>query len=122
MIEPMRRPNFRDAGYYYDNQLENFLMDFENACLEDFRGAHPIGRERYKHPAWAAHIKANVFPYHSDIDWLEYVEWVSNGGGDDWFQDEEDDIQTPVRQGRLLWLRARRGGRVVSSGVSRNGH
>ena len=108
MTEPMRRPNFRDTGYKYDSATEGFLMDFENSCLESFWGAHPIGRERFKHPAWAAHIQANVFPFHSDIDWLEYVEWVSAGGGDDSFQ-EGDDMQTPVRQGRLLWLRARRG-------------
>ena len=95
MTEPMRRPNFRDAGYKVDSATEGFLMDFENACLEGFGGAHPTGPNRYKDPAWAAHIKANVFPYHSDIDWLEYVEWVSGGGGDDWFQEEEE-LQTPV--------------------------
>ena len=25
---------------------------------------------------------------HSDVDWEDYTEWVRNGGGDEWFQEE----------------------------------
>ena len=68
-----------------------FLMDFENACLASHWDssvmAHPRGNRRYEHEEWAAMIKNQVFPHHSDVDWGEYVEWVQNGGGDEWFQE-----------------------------------
>ena len=89
---PPRRPEHRDCGYKIESVLEAFYMDFENACLSDFGGEHPKGPDRHKDPAWAAHIKAQVFPYHSDVDWEEYVEWVSGGGGDEVFHEEEDEL------------------------------
>ena len=87
-ITPPRRPGHNDAGYYIDSARDAFYMDFENECLASYAGEPPTGPRRWQHPAWGAHIKANVFPYHSDIDWLEYVEWVSAGCGDEWFQFE----------------------------------
>ena len=83
---PLRRPGFRDAGYKPESSTEAFMMDFENACLETWGGEPPVGPKRWQHPEWAAHIQMHVFPFHSDVDWLEYVEWVEAGGGDDWFQ------------------------------------
>ena len=35
-------------------------------------------------------IQSQVYPHHSDVDWEEYVDWVSNGGGDEYFQDLSD--------------------------------
>ena len=68
-------------------------MDFENACLanhwESSVMAHPRGNRRYEHSEWAAMIKSQVFPHHSDVDWYDYVEWVENGGGDERFQEIE---------------------------------
>ena len=34
-------------------------------------------------------IQTQVYPNHSDVDWQEYVDWVENGGGDEWFEEEE---------------------------------
>ena len=99
---PPMRPRSK-AG----NANDSFLMDFENSCLEDFTRvsdydnvglrevahweglpAFPKGRDRWKDPAWAKHIKSQVYPFHSDVDWKEYVAWVSGGGGDEWFVEE----------------------------------
>ncbi len=66
---------------------------------------------RFENAEWAELIKRNVYPHHSDIDWEEYVEWVSNGGGDEWFLDsqEEDDEdnkwQTEERDSRICTMR-----------------
>ena len=65
-----------------------FLMDFENSCLTDWRGDVPKGPNRHENPQWASMIKSQVYPYHSDVDWFEYCEWVSGGGGDEWFVEE----------------------------------
>ena len=70
---------------------DNFYMDFENDILRKWdsrKKAHPKGPNRCKDPEWAAIIQSEVYPHHSDIDWHEYVEWVENGGGDEWFQEE----------------------------------
>ena len=73
---------------------DNFYMDFENDILRKWdsrKKAHPKGPNRCKDPEWAAIIQSEVYPHHSDIDWHEYVEWVENGGGDEWFQEEDTD-------------------------------
>ena len=72
-------------------ERDNFMMDFENACLSENwgKGAHPKGPRRHKNQEWAEMIQLQVFPHHSDIDWHEYSEWVTNGGGDDFFQEDE---------------------------------
>ena len=36
-------------------------------------------------------IKSQVYPYHSDVDWEEYCEWVYTGGGDEWFQETDSE-------------------------------
>ena len=44
---------------------------------------------RHKDPEWAAMIRSQVYPHHSDVDWEEYVDWVSRGFGDEWFQEDD---------------------------------
>ena len=44
------------------------------------------GPNRYKDLDWAGMIEFQVYPHHSDVDWEEYVEWVSRRYGDEWFQ------------------------------------
>ncbi len=70
-----------------------FMMDWENSILErhwDARNGIPKGPDRYKNAEWAAMIRNNTFPFHSGVTWEEYVQWVREGGGDDWFQEEEE--------------------------------
>ena len=81
---PPRRPgptSFDRPGFHA------FLMDFENAVLEDGGRDSPTGPRRFEKAEWAELIKRNVYPNHSDLDWDEYVEWVSQGGGDEWFME-----------------------------------
>ncbi len=85
--DPPRRPHHtlkRGSG------RDTFLCDFENDVLRswDARKGIPKGPRRFENPEWAALIKRQVLPHHSDVDWFEYVEWVNQGGGDEWFQEE----------------------------------
>ena len=91
---PPHRPN---KGYRYKstdrNARDAFCMDFENDCLRnnwDGWKPFPTGRRRLEDPEWATMIKSQVYPHHSDIDWYEYVEYCQLGGGDEWFQEEEE--------------------------------
>ena len=83
--------NWCQDGFQGENtHKDNFLMEFENSCITDFNFAHPgqehpTGPERYKNEQWAAVIKGQVYPHHSDVDWSEYEHWVRHGGGDEWF-------------------------------------
>ena len=72
-----------------------FLMDFENDVLRDWDATKgiPTGPCRLEKAEWADLIKRNVYPNHSDVDWEEYCEWCSNGGGDEWFQAEESETE-----------------------------
>ncbi len=67
---------------------DNFLMDFENYVLRewDARGGIPTGPRRFENPNWAALMKSHL--EFSDTCWDEYVAWVQQGGGDEWFQEE----------------------------------
>ena len=80
----------------------NFLMDFENWCLEhrwDARKGIPTGPYRYENPEWAAMIiKECEF---SDAVFEEYCEWCKAGGGDEWFQEEEVPQPTEEQLQRL---------------------
>ena len=70
--------------------LDDYMMDFENTVLQDW-DAHkgiPTGTRRFENAECAESIKRNVYPHHSDVDWFEYLEWVSAGGGDEWFIEE----------------------------------
>ena len=50
--------------------------------------------------------KKNVYPHHSDVTWHQYVTWISEGGGDEWFQEKtlnllqgsEPDVQIDNRK------------------------
>ena len=67
----------------------NFMMDFENWVLKhwDARQGIPTGPRRYENQEWAKLMKRNLED--SDTSWDEYVEWVRQGGGDEWFQEVE---------------------------------
>jgi hypothetical protein len=78
-----RRPNSREV---ITKDFEIFLLDFENACLQDWPGLNwPRGNTRHLDPEWATYMKSQVYPNHSDVDWIEYCNWVASGGGDEWF-------------------------------------
>ena len=82
-VVPPERPNKVHPKNY------DFMMDFENECLaQNWVGPPPTGPKRYENPEWAKMIQTQVFPFHSDIDWVEYVAYVEAGGGDEWFQEE----------------------------------
>mgnify|MGYP000423634507 CR=1 FL=1 len=70
-IDPPMRPRHQ---YEMTPERNNFMMDFENSCLETVWysqpnrrwGFHPLGPGRHKDPNWAAMIKRKVFTHHSD--------------------------------------------------------
>ena len=84
-----------------DNQLikritreqDNYLMDMENEALANWDNTNKvtgIGKERLKNEKWILHIRE----YIDDCCGLEeamkqYVKWVENGGGDEWFNKED---------------------------------
>ena len=87
---PPRRPRHTSCDRPGRNA---FLMDFENSCLSDwdsFKRPHPKGPNRHLDPEWAAMIKSQVYPYHSDVDWEEYQEWCRYGGGDECFEEDDE--------------------------------
>ena len=79
-----RRPDHKNVISIGDY----FMMDFENSLLSEWMGPAPTGPRRFEVAEWAALVKRNVFPHHSDVDWDEYCNWVRAGGGDEWFQQE----------------------------------
>ena len=67
------------------NHQDSFLMDFENSCLMSWKFPHfPKGNRRHEDPHWAELMKSEISK-HSDVTWEEYVLWVEDGGGDEWF-------------------------------------
>ena len=71
--------------------LNNFLMDLENSYLSEWdheQRDNPTGPRRFEDPEWGAMMK-RACDAHSDVSWEQYCEWVSDGGGDEWFQAEE---------------------------------
>ena len=56
------------------------MMDLENEILRDWdaRKGIPKGPRCFENPEWAALVKENVYPHHSDVDWEEYAEWVGS--------------------------------------------
>jgi hypothetical protein len=71
---------------------DSFMMDFESDVLRDFVPRPPKGPRRHLDPHWAALVRRSVDPYHTDVTWCEYVEWVQGGGGDEWFQEAEPSL------------------------------
>ena len=87
VVVPPRRPRSHDENAGLTVERNNFMLDFENALLgTNWAGLPPTGAKRYEHEEWAAMVQKQVFPYHSDVDWEEYKQWVAQGGGDEWFQ------------------------------------
>jgi hypothetical protein len=69
---------------------DSFMMDFENDVLRGFDGGYvPKGPRRHLDPQWAALVRRSVDPHHTDVTWAEYAEWVSRGGGDEWFMEPQ---------------------------------
>ena len=67
---------------------DSFMMDFENDLLRmwDSRTKeYPKGRKRFLDKEWAELVISQVYPFHSDVDWDDYIDWVANGGGDEYF-------------------------------------
>ena len=65
---------------------DSFMMDFENYALRRYAKETPTGLKRYRVNDWKIHMKAAL--EYSDTTWDEYVLWVKNGGGDEWFQED----------------------------------
>jgi hypothetical protein len=86
LIGPLYMP--RRPGHRTHAIGDSFMMDLENSFLSGWGEAVPQGTRRFEIVAWAALVKRNVFPHHSDVDWDEYCDWVRIGGGDEWFQEE----------------------------------
>ena len=96
-VIPPRRPRHKDD--ILTPERDSFMMDFENECLKEclrnnWTGEFPKGPKRHEHSAWAAMIQSQVYPHHSDVDWDEYVKWVSSGFGDEVFQEINGEIAT----------------------------
>ena len=64
-----------------------FLMDFENWVLTLWDLEIPTGPRRYENETWAALMQSEL--EFSDTCWEEYVEWVKQGGGDEWTMMDE---------------------------------
>ena len=82
-----------------DLHKDNFLMDFENWCLQnrwDARKKIPTGPDRYKNPEWAAMMEREC--HFSDTNFEEYCAWCQAGGGDEWFQEEGTEIPPPTEE------------------------
>ena len=80
--------------------LKNFLLDFENWCLQnkcDSRIGIPAGRHRHEDPLWRQVIQEELRDYPRKT-WDQYVTFVLQGGGDEWFQEDQEGI---IDQGYL---------------------
>ena len=88
-----------------DQSRDDFLMDFENALLENWRKEIPFGPRRFENDEWAKRVKASVYPNHSDVDWVEYCLWVSEGNGDEWFvKGEESEVLVEYNMGWWIFV------------------
>ena len=92
-VLPPMRPRHRYGSM--TPTIDAFMMDFENSCLENNwnNSIRVKGPTRHENAEWAAMIQSHVFPKNSEIDWQEYVDWVRNGGGDEWFQEDDDETR-----------------------------
>ena len=86
-MDNSRRPMHIKKNEPISDIRDAFYMDFENECLREWGKEVPKGKKRHENKEWAEIIKSQVWPHHSDIDFQEYIEWVENGGGDEWFQE-----------------------------------
>ena len=81
---PLRRPRRTSCNR---RGRDAFLMDFESDVLRDWDATKgiPTGPRRFEKAEWAKTVRMHCFPNNPHVDWDEYVEWVSQGGGDEWF-------------------------------------
>ena len=89
------------AAFKKWSHMNDFLIDFENSYLSEWDSSkeqHPRGKQRFLHEAWAEMMK-RACHNHSDVTWTQYCHWVSDGGGDEWFQEPE--------AGKVITLRDR---------------
>ena len=99
--QPPNRPGHRDKYEIITPEIDKFMMDFENHCLEfhwhwDITNwIWPQGNKRHEDPDWAAMIKKQIYPHNDSIDWEEYCNWVSRGYGGEWFQEDQSGSETP---------------------------
>ena len=93
MESPPKHPNSLTV---FTRDRNAFMMDFENSCLADWVGEFPKSKRRHLDKDWAAFMQKQVFPHHSDVDWWEYCLFVESGGGDEYFQDINDDNDIEV--------------------------
>ena len=90
---PPHRPG--KQGGLKDEKI-TFLLDLENDLLADWGPADyidkpcPKGCLRFMDPDWATHVKKTLYPFHSDADWHEYVQFCQDGHGDEWFFETEE--------------------------------
>ena len=78
-----------------DRHHDAFMMDLENSILQlnwdSTKRPHPIGRNRYLDPAWAAVVR-KIVSEHSDCTMAQYIWWCQDGGGDVFFQLPEEEV------------------------------
>ena len=80
--------------------LNNFLMDLENWVLEhrwDCRIGIPCGRARHLDHLWGEVMRGEMADYPRRT-YDQYCAWVDIGGGDEWFQEDQEGI---IDQGYL---------------------
>ena len=53
----------------------------------------PKGSRRHLDKDWATFMQSQVYPHHSDVDFSEYSLWIEGGGGDFYFQVNDNDIE-----------------------------
>ena len=93
-VLPPKRPRHIPKYTPLTVARDAFMMDFENFVLEQdwdsTKRSHPKGPKRHEDREWADTIQSRIYPHTTEIDWEEYVEWVSAGHGDEYFQEEEE--------------------------------
>ena len=67
------------------------MMDVENRVLQtewdNSKKEFPKEMRRNEYPDWGAMMRRSC-DNHSDVTFDEYCAWCRNGGGDEWFQEE----------------------------------
>ena len=72
----------------YKRHTDNYFMDMENDVLAA-GGCKYMDKRRVDDDVWMTKVRANMdtSPERLEARIAEYVEWVKDGGGDEWFQD-----------------------------------
>ena len=109
-----------------------FMMDVENTILEaylnrpvfTFKGEVPKGTARLRDQKWMTHVAACIHDWFGDrnsrhellaqgadtrtamrgaeVSVKEYIKWVEDGGGDDWFSRYDERIQNERELAELI--------------------